>query len=76
MFTTVASSIAFSAPTLSCRRGRLTDNLLGFGANVNVAKPKKGQSVAIFELGVVCLAVSYSCRFGAIFSFSWRLERV
>jgi Zn-dependent alcohol dehydrogenase len=34
--------------------------LKGFGATVNVAKPKKGSSVAIFGLGAVGLAVSYS----------------
>ncbi|XAR62431.1 Alcohol dehydrogenase [Bertholletia excelsa] len=32
----------------------------GFGATVNVAKPKKGQTVAIFGLGAVGLAVSFS----------------
>ena len=32
----------------------------GFGATVNVAKPKKGSSVAIFGLGAVGLAVSHS----------------
>ena len=32
----------------------------GFGATVNVAKPKKGSSVAIFGLGAVGLAVSCS----------------
>ena len=30
----------------------------GLGATLNVAKPKKGQSVAIFGLGAVGLAVS------------------
>ena len=30
----------------------------GFGATVNVAKPKKGHTVAIFGLGAVGLAVS------------------
>lgn len=30
----------------------------GFGATVNVARPKKGQTVAIFGLGAVGLAVS------------------
>lgn len=32
----------------------------GFGATVNVAKPKKGHTVAIFGLGAVGLAVSTS----------------
>ncbi|KAM1216849.1 hypothetical protein TB2_012903 [Malus domestica] len=32
----------------------------GFGATVNVAKPKKGSSIAIFGLGAVGLAVSHS----------------
>ncbi|CAN6475766.1 unnamed protein product [Victoria cruziana] len=31
----------------------------GFGATVNVAKPKKGQSVAVFGLGAVGLAVGF-----------------
>lgn len=31
----------------------------GLGATLNVAKPKKGQSVAIFGLGAVGLAVSF-----------------
>jgi len=34
--------------------------MTGFGATVNVAKPKKGQTVAIFGLGAVGLAVSFS----------------
>ncbi|PRQ24870.1 putative alcohol dehydrogenase [Rosa chinensis] len=34
----------------------------GFGATVNVAKPKKGSSVAIFRLGVVGLAVAEGAR--------------
>ena len=33
--------------------------LVGMGATLNVAKPKKGQSVAIFGLGAVGLAVSF-----------------
>ena len=33
--------------------------MAGFGAAVNVAKPKKGQTVAIFGLGTVGLAVSF-----------------
>lgn len=32
--------------------------LVGLGATLNVAKPKKGSSVAIFGLGAVGLAVS------------------
>jgi len=32
--------------------------MTGFGATVNVAKPKKGHTVAIFGLGAVGLAVS------------------
>ena len=32
----------------------------GLGAAINVAKPKKGSSVAVFGLGAVGLAVSYS----------------
>lgn len=32
----------------------------GLGATINVAKPKKGSSVAIFGLGAVGLAVSFS----------------
>lgn len=35
----------------------------GLGATLNVAKPKKGHSVAIFGLGAVGLAVSCSCCF-------------
>ena len=31
------------------------------GAALNVAKPKKGQSVAVFGLGAVGLAVSFLC---------------
>ena len=31
----------------------------GLGATLNVAKPKKGSSVAIFGLGAVGLAVSF-----------------
>ncbi|CAN6475798.1 unnamed protein product [Victoria cruziana] len=31
----------------------------GFGATVNVAKPKKGQTVAVFGLGAVGLSVSF-----------------
>jgi len=34
-------------------------HLVGFGATVNVAKPKPGSSVAIFGLGAVGLAVCY-----------------
>jgi len=34
--------------------------MIGFGATVNVAKPKKGQTVAVFGLGAVGLAVSFS----------------
>ncbi|MBA0555738.1 hypothetical protein Godav_003784 [Gossypium davidsonii] len=34
----------------------------GFGATVNVAKPKKGQSVAIFGLGAVGLAAAEGAR--------------
>lgn len=41
----------------------------GFGATVNVAKPKKGQSVAIFGLGAVGLAVSSYLFFTRRFSF-------
>nr|QMS43729.1 alcohol dehydrogenase [Betula platyphylla] len=37
----------------------------GLGATLNVAKPKKGQSVAVFGLGAVGLAVSSSCCFYA-----------
>lgn len=37
--------------------------LVGLGATLNVAKPPKGSSVAIFGLGAVGLAVSYSCWF-------------
>ncbi|GAV61473.1 LOW QUALITY PROTEIN: ADH_zinc_N domain-containing protein/ADH_N domain-containing protein [Cephalotus follicularis] len=33
----------------------------GLGATLNVAKPKKGSSVAIFGLGAVGLAVSFPC---------------
>jgi Zn-dependent alcohol dehydrogenase len=33
--------------------------LVGMGATLNVAKPKKGQSVAVFGLGAVGLAVSF-----------------
>ena len=33
--------------------------ILGLGATLNVAKPKKGSSVAVFGLGAVGLAVSY-----------------
>lgn len=32
---------------------------LGLGAVLNVAKPKKGASVAVFGLGAVGLAVSF-----------------
>lgn len=32
---------------------------VGLGATLNVAKPKKGSSVAIFGLGAVGLAVSF-----------------
>ena len=35
------------------------DFMTGFGATVNVAKPKKGHTVAIFGLGAVGLAVSF-----------------
>ncbi len=35
--------------------------LKGLGATLNVAKPKRGQSVAVFGLGAVGLAVSSSC---------------
>ncbi|GKU90591.1 hypothetical protein SLEP1_g4571 [Rubroshorea leprosula] len=35
----------------------------GFGATVNVAKPKKGHSVAIFGLGAVGLAAAEGARF-------------
>lgn len=34
--------------------------LLGFGATVNVAKPTKGSTVAVFGLGAVGLAVSFT----------------
>jgi len=34
--------------------------MAGYGAAVNVAKPKKGQTVAVFGLGAVGLAVSFS----------------
>ena len=34
--------------------------LEGFGAAINVAKPKKGSTVAVFGLGAVGLAVSFS----------------
>ena len=37
--------------------------LEGLGATLNVAKPKKGSSVAIFGLGAVGLAVSDSFYF-------------
>lgn len=33
-------------------------NFTGLGATLNVAKPKKGSSVAVFGLGAVGLAVS------------------
>lgn len=36
----------------------LTFNIEGLGATLNVAKPNKGSSVAVFGLGAVGLAVS------------------
>ena len=50
---------------------RLT--LEGLGATLNVAKPQKGSSVAIFGLGAVGLAVSDSFFF---FFFFWFLATV
>ena len=35
--------------------------LVGMGATLNVAKPQKGQTVAVFGLGAVGLAVSFLC---------------
>ena len=35
--------------------------LEGMGAALNVAKPQKGQTVAVFGLGAVGLAVSFLC---------------
>lgn len=37
--------------------------ILGLGATLNVAKPKKGSSVAVFGLGAVGLAVSWTYLF-------------
>ena len=47
--------------------------IVGFGATVNVAKPKKGQSVAIFGLGAVGLAVSCRCCFYVFFLLATRV---
>lgn len=46
--------------------------LTGFGATVNVAKPKKGQTVAVFGLGAVGLAVS--TYFQALCAYELRLK--
>jgi len=43
---------------LSCN-GDFSFWLVGLGATLNVAKPKKGSSIAIFGLGAVGLAVSF-----------------
>ena len=42
----------------------------GLGATLNVAKPWKGSSVAIFGLGAVGLAVSFSSLMEAAHSFA------
>lgn len=42
----------------------------GLGATLNVAKPRKGSSVAIFGLGAVGLAVSFSSLMEAAHSFA------
>ncbi|XP_028943623.1 alcohol dehydrogenase 1-like isoform X3 [Malus domestica] len=42
--------------------GKPIYHFLGFGATVNVAKPKKGSSIAIFGLGAVGLAAAEGAR--------------
>ena len=42
----------------------------GLGATLNVAKPSKGSSIAIFGLGAVGLAVSFSSLMEAAHSFA------
>ena len=62
----------FNDRVISCFTTSFASVLVGFGATVNVAKPKKGQSVAIFGLGAVGLAVSCRCCFYVFFLLATR----
>ena len=50
--------------------------LKGLGATLNVAKPKKGQSVAVFGMGAVGLAVSFSSCFHVLLLFVNCMQRI
>lgn len=51
--------IAFGIPLILLETNKNDFEISGLGATLNVAKPKKGSSVAVFGLGAVGLAVCF-----------------